>query len=85
MTQTEDHLAEATIGSLTNLATATAEYRGVVAALTQANSRLVKQLEKTSSELRELKALHHQEQRDRRVQKMATQLRTITAGIMATR
>jgi hypothetical protein len=65
MTQTEDHMAEATIGALANLATATAADRGVVAALTQANSRLVKQLEETSSELRELRALHHQEQRDK--------------------
>jgi hypothetical protein len=66
MTQTEDHMADATIGALTNLATATAADRGVVAALTQANARLVKQLEETSSELRELRALHHQERRDRR-------------------
>jgi hypothetical protein len=65
MTQTEDHMAEATIGALANLATATAADRGVVAALTQANSRLVKELEETSSELRELKALLHQERRDR--------------------
>jgi hypothetical protein len=67
MTQTEDNMAEATIGALANLATATASDKGVVAALTQANARLVKQLEDTSSELRELRALHHQEQRDRRV------------------
>jgi hypothetical protein len=66
MTQTEYHMAEATIGALANLATATAADRGVVAALTQANSRLVKQLEETSSELRELKALLHQERRDKR-------------------
>jgi hypothetical protein len=66
MTQTEDHMAEATIGALANLATATAADRGVVAALTQANVRLVKQLEETSSELRELRALYHQERRDRR-------------------
>jgi hypothetical protein len=66
MTHTEDHMAEATIGALANLATATAADRGVVAALTQANTRLVKQLEETSSELRELKDLLHQEQRDRR-------------------
>jgi hypothetical protein len=59
-------MAEATIGALANLATATASDRGVVAALTQANSRLVKQLEETSSELRELKALLHQEWRDKR-------------------
>jgi hypothetical protein len=66
MTQTEDHMAEATIGALENLATETAADRGVVAALTQANSRLVKQLEETSSELRELKALLHKERRDKR-------------------
>jgi hypothetical protein len=52
MTQTEDHMAEATIGALANLATATAEDRGVVAALTQANACLVKQLKETTSELR---------------------------------
>jgi hypothetical protein len=50
-------MAEATIGALANLVTATAADRGVVAALTQANSRLVKQLEEISPELRELKAL----------------------------
>jgi hypothetical protein len=49
MTQTEDHMAEATIDALANLATATAADRGVVAALAQANSRIVKQLEETSS------------------------------------
>jgi hypothetical protein len=66
MTQTEDQMAEATIGALANLATATAAGRGVVAALTQANSRLVKQLDETTSELRELKALLHEERRDKR-------------------
>jgi hypothetical protein len=66
MTQTEDNMAEATIGALYNLATATAADRGVVAALTQANSCLVKQLEETLSELRELKALFHKDRRDRR-------------------
>jgi hypothetical protein len=66
MTQTEDHMAEATIGALANLATATAADRHVVAALTQANSRLVKQLKETSSELREFKALLHQERCDKR-------------------
>jgi hypothetical protein len=48
MTQTEDHMSEATIGALANLATATAADRGVVTALTQANAQLVKQLEETS-------------------------------------
>jgi hypothetical protein len=66
MTQTEYQMAEATIGALVNLATATAADRGVVASQTQVNSRLVKQLEETASELRELKALLHQERRDKR-------------------
>jgi hypothetical protein len=66
MTHNEDQMAEATLGALENLATATASDRGVVAALTQANSRLAKQLEENSSELRELKALLHQERRDKR-------------------
>jgi hypothetical protein len=65
MTQIEDYMAEATIGDFANLATATAADIGVVAALTQANSCLVKQLEETASELRELKALFHQERRDK--------------------
>jgi hypothetical protein len=55
--QTEDQMAEATIGSLANLATETAAYRGVVATLTEVNARLAKQLEDNSNELRELKAL----------------------------
>jgi hypothetical protein len=66
MTQNEDQMAEATIGALANLATATASDRGVVAALNQANSRLVKQLEENSSELRELRAFLNQERRDKR-------------------
>jgi phage shock protein A len=65
MTQNEDQMAKATIGALENLTTATAADRGVVAALTQANSRLVKQLEENSSELRELQALLNQERRDK--------------------
>jgi hypothetical protein len=67
MTHNEDQMAEATIGALENLATATAADRSVVAALTQANSRLVKQLEETTSELRELRDFFHQERRDKRV------------------
>jgi hypothetical protein len=59
--QTEDQLAEATIGALANLATATAADRGVVETLTEANARLVKQLEDNSNELRELKALINKE------------------------
>jgi hypothetical protein len=52
----EDQMAESTIGALANLAMATAADQGVVADLTQANARLVKQLEDNSNELRELKA-----------------------------
>jgi hypothetical protein len=47
---TEDNMAEATIGALANLATATAADRGVVVALTQANARLAKQLEENSND-----------------------------------
>jgi hypothetical protein len=66
VTHNEDQMAEATIGALANMATATAADRGVVAALTQANSRLAKQLEDNSTELRELMALLHKERRDKR-------------------
>jgi hypothetical protein len=55
--KTEDHMAESTIGALANLATSTVADRCVVATLTEANARLVKQLEENSNELRELKAL----------------------------
>jgi hypothetical protein len=66
VTHNEDQMAEATIGALSNLATEAAADRVVVAALTQANSCLAKQLEDNSTELRELKALLNQERRDRR-------------------
>jgi hypothetical protein len=55
--QTEDQMAEATIGAQANLATATAADRGMVETLTEANAGLVKQLEDNSNELQELKAL----------------------------
>jgi hypothetical protein len=61
-------MAEATIGLLSILATATAADRGVVAALTQANARLVKQLEEKSYELQELKALIKKERNEKRGQ-----------------
>jgi hypothetical protein len=61
-------MAEVTIGELANLATATAADRGVVTALTQANARLVKQLEDNSNELRELKALIKKERTEKRGQ-----------------
>jgi hypothetical protein len=47
VTQNEDHMAESTIEALSNLATATAADIGVVAALTQANSRLANNWRKT--------------------------------------
>jgi hypothetical protein len=62
-------MAEATIGELANLATATTSDRGVVAALTQATSRLAKQLEDNSNELRELKALLKKELSEKRGQR----------------
>jgi hypothetical protein len=65
VTQNEYQMAEATIGDLANLETATAADRGVVAALTQANACLAKHLEHNSSELRELKALLNQERREK--------------------
>jgi hypothetical protein len=65
----EDQMAEATIGALSNLATATAADRGVVAALTQANACLAKHLEDNSNELRELKALLKNERSEKRGQR----------------
>jgi hypothetical protein len=67
--QIEDQMAEETIGALDNLATATAADRGVVATLTEANARLVKQLEDNSNELRELKALIKKERFEKRGQR----------------
>jgi hypothetical protein len=69
VTHSEDQMAKATIGSLANLATATAADRGVVAALMQANSRLAKKLEENSNELRELKALLKKERSEKRGQR----------------
>jgi hypothetical protein len=67
--KTEDQLAEATIGALANLATETAADRGVGATLTEANARLVNQLEDNSNELRELKALIRKERVEKRGQR----------------
>jgi hypothetical protein len=58
-------MAEATIGALSNLSTATAADSGVVETLTEANARLAKQLEDNSNELRELKALIKKERTER--------------------
>jgi hypothetical protein len=69
VTHNEDQMAEATIGALSNLATATAVDRCAVAALTQTNARLAKQLEDNSNELRELKALLKKERSEKRDQR----------------
>jgi hypothetical protein len=66
---TEDQMAEATIGALSNLAMATTTDRGVVAALTQANASIVKQPEDKSNELRELKALIEKDRTEKRGQR----------------
>jgi hypothetical protein len=63
---------EATIGALANLATSTAADRGMVAALAQANSRLVKKLEENASELKELKDVLNQERRNKRSPRSST-------------
>jgi hypothetical protein len=68
VTHNEDQMAEAAIGALSNLAKATAADRGVVAALTQANAHLARQLEETSNELRELNVLLNQERSAKRGQ-----------------
>jgi hypothetical protein len=67
--QTEYKMAEATIGALANLTTSTVADRGVVATLTEANARLVRHLEDSSNELREVKALLKKERTERRGQR----------------
>jgi hypothetical protein len=67
--QTEDQMADATIGALANLARETAADRGVVATLTEANTHLVKKLEDNSNDLRELKALIKKERVEKRDQR----------------
>jgi hypothetical protein len=58
-------MAEATIGALVNLTTATAADLGVVATLMEANACLVKQLEDNSNELQERNALIKKERLDK--------------------
>jgi hypothetical protein len=83
--QTEDQMVEATIGALSNLATTTVTYRGVVAPLTEANARLAKQLEDNASELRDLKALLKKERTERRGQRIFNPSPKSTAELMVTR
>jgi hypothetical protein len=63
--QTEHPMAEANIGALVNIATATATDRGVVATLTEANYRLAKQLEDLSNKLKDIKALLKKERAEK--------------------
>jgi hypothetical protein len=67
--QTEEQMAEATIGALANLATATAADWGVVATLTEANALLAKQLEDNSNELWGLKALFKKDRTEKQGQR----------------
>jgi phage shock protein A len=53
----EDDLVEQALCAFTNLVTATAVDRGVVAQLSEANSHLAKQLEENATALKEMKAL----------------------------
>jgi hypothetical protein len=61
----EDDLTEHALGAFTNLATATAFVQNVVAQLTEANSRLAKQLEDNAASLKEVKALLKKERAER--------------------
>jgi hypothetical protein len=66
VTQTsEDDLAEQSLGAFSNLATATAVDRGVVAQLTESKSRLAKQLEDDATDLKEVNALLKKERSER--------------------
>jgi hypothetical protein len=64
--QTEDQMADATIGALANLATATATDHVVVATSTEANARLARKLEERSNEVKEVESLLKKERAERR-------------------
>jgi hypothetical protein len=55
--QSDEDLDEAAIDAFANMASATAADRAIVATLTEANSRLAKQLEESAQALKEVKAL----------------------------
>jgi hypothetical protein len=65
----DDDLSGAAIDAFANLAIVTAVDRGIVATLTEANSRLTKQLEYTSQTLKEIRALLKKERNDRSYRK----------------
>jgi ribosome-associated translation inhibitor RaiA len=83
--QTEEHMAEAIIGASSNLVTATATDRGVVAILTEANSRLAKQLENRSKKLKDIKTILKNERAERKGQITLTLPKKIIVGLMGTR
>jgi hypothetical protein len=85
MTQNEDQMDEATIDALANLETVATEDTGVVPALTQANARLVKQLEENTSELRELKAFPIRNGVTGEAKEVPPHLQPSTVGPMAIR
>jgi phage shock protein A len=60
-----DDLAKQALGAFANLATATAVDRNVVRQLTEANSRLSKQLEDNDTSLKEVKTLLKKERVER--------------------
>jgi sulfur relay (sulfurtransferase) DsrC/TusE family protein len=60
----DDDLAEAAIDAFENLATVTAVDRGIVATLTDANYRLVRQLEENFQAVKEIRALLKKERND---------------------
>jgi phage shock protein A len=61
----DEDLAGAAIDAFANLVTATAVDRGIVATLTEANSRLTKQLKGSSQTLTEIRDLLKKERNDR--------------------
>jgi phage shock protein A len=61
----DEDIAGAAIDAFANLATSTELDSGIVATLTEANSRLKKQLEESSQTLKEIKALLKKERNDR--------------------
>jgi hypothetical protein len=65
VTKPDEDLAEAAIDAFANLASATAVDRAIAATLTEAKSRLAKQLEESAQALKEVKALLKKERGDR--------------------
>jgi hypothetical protein len=61
----DDYLAGAEIDAFANIATANAVESGIVATLTEVNSRLTKQLEDSSQTLKKIRALLKKECNDR--------------------